>query len=333
MRTAAALAFGLVFALSATSAEAASKRPWVLLVVTSEARPLSRRLAQEVEALGLTVRIATSEAAADERFGGEPASAVIHLEASDSDGVELSIAERNHGRAVSWHVPSAPDGELGGDELLATRTVELLRARLLELAHESEDAPQASPAPRPPLAAPPLPRRARPELSAWIGPAALYSAKFRPGASLQSALVWLPWPRWGLSAHVLSPLAPLHLGSAQGSVGAYATSYRLGVVVEALEPLAPVAVRVAAGLELESLRFEGRSRPPYQDRAQSFGLWGPWVSLAPHFRITESIRVLAELSLAWPGPATTVRIAEREAAEWGAPLGSATLGLQLSVPP
>jgi hypothetical protein len=144
--------------------------------------------------------------------------------------------------------------------------------------------------------------------------------------------VWLPITHFGLTLNALAPLAAPHLGSAQGSVDAYASIYRAGIVLEVLDPRGPVALRLSGGAELERLRIQGHALSPYRDRADEFWLGGPWVSLAPRFRLSSSLRVLAEMAVAWPSPTTVVRIASREAARWGSPLATASLGLELDLP-
>lgn len=335
MRTALALVLALASVLGTTSASAAPPRPWVLVVVSPETQPLSRRLQQEIEALGLRVRVVTSDQLPPSELeaAGAAARAVIHLE-TGTEGVELSIADRQTGGSSSWHLGAASDADPGANELLATRTVELLRARLLEIAHVEEQ-PPPRPEPAPPSPAPKAPAPAATSgqhLAVWVGPTALYSATFRPGASLQGALVWMPVSRFGLTLNALAPLAPPHLGSPQGSVDAYASIYRAGLVLEAVDPRGPVALRLAGGIELARLRLQGHAQSPYRAHADDFWLGAPWVSLAPRFRLSSSLRVLAEVALAWPSPTTVVRIVEREAARWGSPLGTASLGLELELP-
>src|SRR5262245_60107220 len=131
MRTIAALALASVLSTTHLAAAATTRR-WVAVVVTPEARVLARRLQQEIEARGLSVQVLGT----DEAIGTQPlsgASAVIHLEATGTEGVELRIADQRTGKSDSWRIAASPEGTGGGTELLATRTVELLRARLLEL--------------------------------------------------------------------------------------------------------------------------------------------------------------------------------------------------------
>jgi hypothetical protein len=318
--------------LRAAPAALDQARSGVLVVVTPETQALSRRLQQEIESLGLKVRVVTADAQASSvDSAADTEVAVLNLQASGSDGIELTVVDRQTGKASQWHVPAGSAGETAGAELLATRTVELLRATLLELReHETRGAaptslPAAERAPPPP---PPPAHR----VSMWLGPAALYSATFRPGAELHAALVWMPVAHAGLSASVLAPLVPLRLGSPQGSVELFVSSYRLALMLEPTVPEAPVALRCSLGVELEKLRLEGHSLPPYRGQAQSETTWGPLVALAPRFRVRSWAHVLTELSVSWPSPQTVVRIADREVTTWGRPLGTVSLGLELSLP-
>jgi len=56
------------------------------------------------------------------------------------------------------------------------------------------------------------------------------------------------------------------------------------------------------------------------------------VGLAARFRVAPSLFVLTELTAAIAYPRTVVRLAGREATDWGQPLGTAAIGLEVAWP-
>lgn len=318
--------FALLFVLASSSAAhaLAAEPRRVVMQVDDESLPLVRRLAQEIESLGLAVQIVRNGEAAND------AAAAIRIQSTSAGDIELSVVDSATGKSTSWHI-AAPKASEPAAELIPTRTVELLRASLLELT-ATKAAPEPPPAAATPKPAPRLTLKAAPTLSLALGPAALYTPRFRPGASLQGSITWLPSTHFGIGASALAPLVAVRAKSAQGSVDLDARLFRLGAVVALGERASPVAVRLGLGAELELLRISGKATPDYVSATDARTSFSPFASVAPRFRLSDGLHAVAELAVGVASPTTTVRIAGRELSDWGRPWGTASLGLELTWP-
>jgi hypothetical protein len=309
----------------------------VVMLVDPRVLPLSRRLEQEIESLGLAVKViavdASEHASLQAAALGAGAVAAIRVTPMGGGDVDMTILDGATGKTVSWKLVAPTTSEPAAAELTATRTVELLRASLLELAARRTLPPvAATPAPRVQVQPAPAAHEPAQRLSISVGPAALYSATFRPGAQLEAGIAWLPFRHFGVGAAVLAPLIPPRLTSRQGSVDLFASLYRLGALAEVGGQASPVSLRCSAGIELDKLRFEGRPTPPYVGATETRTTWSAFIGAAPHFRLAPSLSVITELVVGVASPTTVVRIAGREATTWGRPQGSAALGLELTWP-
>ena len=320
----------------ATHARAQDPKKTVVMLVDPRVLPLSRRLEQEIESLGLAVRALTAEAppgaSLEDEAKAAGAVAAIHIAPMGGGDVDMTIVDTATGKTVSWKLVAPSSVDPAGSELIATRIVELLRASLLELAGRKavpKPAPEARPAP---TVAPAL-DEATPSgagsLALRLGPALLYTTRFRPGAELQAALTWMPFGRLGLSAAVLAPLLAARLTSPQGSVDLFASQYRIASVIEALDADGPVSLRCSLGVELERLRFEGKPVAPYTGATNNRTAWAPFAGVTPRFRVAKGAYVTTEVMVALAYPTTVVRLAGDEVTDFGRPLGTAALGVEV----
>jgi hypothetical protein len=323
----------------AAPAWAQASRKTVVMVVDSQLGPLSRRLAQEVEALGLTVKVVAAGVPAEPSLAQEAlaakAVAAIYVAPTADNDVEVTILDGATGKAVSWKFGGPASLDPATAELIPTRAVELLRASLLKLA--ARRAPPVAPSAAPVSEAatkPPTPAAtdSTGSLAVMLGPALLHSMHLRPGAELQSSVTWMPLRRLGLKASVLAPLVASRLTSSQGSVELWATLFRLGGVVEIGRQAAPVSLRCEAGIEHERLRLQGRPNPPYRAATDSATTFSPFVGIAPRFRVTGGVYIVTDFVLALASPTTVIRLAGREVTDWGRPLGTVAVGLELEWP-
>jgi hypothetical protein len=323
---------------TAARAEAPSPARTVVVLVDAQVLPLARRLEQEIESLGLSVQAVSADdpRAAELANAAQAAGAVavIHVAPKGGGDVEMTVLDGATGKTVTWKLVAPTSVEPAASELMATRTVELLRASLLELA--ARRAQRAEPLQ--PASTKAAPKGASPEyeggqaLALSLGPAALYSATFRPGAELLASVTWMPSRALGLSGAVLAPIAPPRLSSPQGSVDLFASLYRLGAVLQVGGNASAVSLRGTAGVELDKLRFEGHATSPYLGATDNRTTWSPFLGVAPRFRLTPSIHVVTELVLALASPSTIVRVAGQEVTSFGRPFGTAALALELTLP-
>ncbi|HEX2870029.1 MAG TPA: hypothetical protein VHP33_02210 [Polyangiaceae bacterium] len=308
----------------------------VVLLVDSHAGPVSRRLVQEIESLGLTVKLvtagSTSAATLPEEAAAARAVAAIYVAGTAASDIDMTILNGQTGKTVSFKLSAAVTPEPSAAELIPTRAVELLRASLLPLAARAEiprGVPANGKAAEPHEAAPP---QSRGRLAVMLGPALLHSVHVRPGAQLQSSITWMPLQRFGLEAAVLAPLVAARLTSPQGSVELWGTLFRLGGVVELGPRTSPVLLRCKLGIEHERLRLQGKPNAPYRGAIDSVATFAPFVSVAPRFRLAAGLHAVTELALALASPTTVIRVAGHEVTNWGRPLATVAVGLELEWP-
>lgn len=319
----------------APSARADGASKTVVMLVEPSALPLALRLRQEIESLGLVVKWLPSERARLPSLEQEAASAgavaSVRIAPMGGSDVDMTIFDRATGKTVSWKLVAASTADPAAGELIATRSVELLRASLLELAGRSATA-QPAPVKEAPPALPALPaaRDAHQSLSLLVGPSLLYSTDFQSGVHALSTLTWMPFVRAGLSASVLAPLLPLRLVRPEGTVQAYGTFYRLGGVLEVMGHDAPVSLRLTVAAGLGKLVLRGQATQRYQGVSESRLLACPSLGVTGRFALTSNLRFIVDATGSTAFPKTVIRLAGREASEWGRPALSAAMGLELS---
>ncbi len=298
---------------------------------------MALRLRQEIESLGLVVKWLPPEHARLPSLEqeAETAAAVASIRIAPMGGsdVDMTIFDRGTGKTVSWKLVAASTADPAAGELIATRSVELLRASLLEMAA------RPAPAPPPPERQQPrrprelAPARERPEaLSLSVGPSLLYSTNFRPGTHVLSTLTWMPLFRAGLSASVLTPITPARLVQGEGSVELFASFYRLGGVLEVTGRRAPVSLRLTAAIGLGSLQLRGNANPTYLSASDNRFVACPSLGVTTRFSLAPGLRLFVDGMGSTAFPKTVIRLAGREATEWGRPALLAAVGLELSVP-
>ncbi len=126
-------ASGLV--VCAVASPARAEQALRVLVIDPGVPALSGRLSEEIEALGLTVVIVDGDSSAplEESARENEAIAAIRIEGGGSGAVEMTIVDRATGKTVRRRLAIATPSDPASAELIATRTVELLRASLMEL--------------------------------------------------------------------------------------------------------------------------------------------------------------------------------------------------------
>ncbi len=318
------------------SARADAAPKTVVMVVDPSALPLALRLRQEIESLGLVVKWLPPEhtrlPSLEQEAKTAGAVASIRIAPMGGSDVDMTIFDRVTGKTVSWKLVAASTSDPAAGELIATRSVELLRASLLEMA--ARPAPGRSPPPepvRPPRE--PVPAPEPPEaLSLSVGPSLLYSTNFRSGVHVLSTLTWMPFFRAGLSASVLTPITPARLVENEGTVELFASFYRLGGVLEVTGRRAPVSLRLTAAVGLGKLQLRGQASPTYVSAVDDRFVASPSLGVTTRVSVAPGLRLFADVMGSTAFPKTVIRLAGREATEWGRPALSAALGLEVSVP-
>jgi hypothetical protein len=317
------------------------QRDTVVMLVDSSVVPLSRRLKLEIEALGLVVKLAQSAVPApslEDEARAAGAVAAIRVASIGGGAVEMTILDRATGKTLSRKLVVAPTSDPAAAELIATRTVELLRASLMELAAPHPARGDVPITPKLQALAPPTTsdstrlRERIGALSLLVGPALLYSANWRPGAHLFASLTWMPIYRLGVNAAVLIPLVPARLTSQEGHVDLFVTCYRLSGVFDVSDGAWPISLRLSAGLALARLRLNGTASSPYFGTGEERLTWSPTAGITARLPLARNLSVVSELLALVAYPRTVVRSAGREVSEWGRPAAAGTIGLELAWP-
>jgi len=319
----------------APSVRAQSASKTVVMLVDPSATPLALRLRQEIESLGLVVKWLPSERGRLPSLEQEAASAgavaSIRIAPMGGSDVDMTIFDRVTGKTVSWKLVATSSGDPAAGELIATRSVELLRASLLEMAGRSASA--AAPPAKESAATPPeLPpaHEAAENLSLLVGPSMLYSTELRLGVHVLSTLTYMPFARAGLSASVLAPVLPARLVRPEGTVELYTTFYRLGAVLEVTGKSAPVSLRLTAAAGLGRLQLRGQANAAYVSATESRFVACPSLGVTARLALASNLRFFVDATGTTAFPKTVVRLAGREATDFGRPALGAALGLELS---
>ncbi|MES1177439.1 MAG: hypothetical protein ABUL62_24165 [Myxococcales bacterium] len=311
----------------------------VVIVYESHATTVSRRLRQEIEALGFLVELKreTSEPRSLESLAmASGAVAAIRVQPLAEGGVEMTVLDRATGKTVHRDLLRVAAGDPAGEELIATRTVELLRASLLEL---NADHPSRGDAP---VSAPVVAiavhdqerglRRRSGAVFVGAGPALLLMPGFSASAQLSLRGAWQSTTGFGLSAELFSPLSAARFSEPEGNVEARATCYRLGALWGLGSNDAPLSGAVGAGWSLSTLSARGSASAPYVGAQDDFVVWGPWLSLGARLRIADHLALWAQGSGSLALPRATLRVAERGTADFARPAWLLSLGPELSWP-
>jgi hypothetical protein len=184
-------------------------------------------------------------------------------------------------------------------------------------------------------AAPPEPPpvdEADENVSLLVGPSLLYSTGLRSGIHVLSTLTYMPFERAGLSASVLAPVLPAQLVRPEGTVELYTTFYRLGAVLEVTGKSPKVSLRLTAAAGLGRLQLLGQASSAYASATESRFVACPSLGVTARFALASSLRFFVDATGSTAFPKTVVRVAGREAADFGRPSLGAALGLELSAP-
>jgi hypothetical protein len=319
-------------------ARAGSAPRTVVVVTVPGVQPLARRLGQEIESLGLAVKWISPEGAnlpsLEHEAMAAGAVASIRVAPTGSGDVELTIFDGATGKTASWKVAAATDPASG--EITATRTIELLRASLLEMAArraqtvEPPPAPEVRPPARPERDARSVEEPSPTSLSLQAGPSFLYSVHWQPGVHMSTALTWMPVYRAGVTMSVMVPITPARLASQEGSVDLLATFYRLGAVLELTRPRSQVSIRLTAAAGLGRLHLIGDASAPNTGATDDLMVVAPSAGITARLFLAPNLNLFVDARGSAAFPKTVIRFAGREVSSWGRPALEGALGFELS---
>jgi hypothetical protein len=311
------------------------------VIVDSEAGPITRRLAQELDALGFSVRLTTgpSERPLREALDQNHAVAAIEVRSRKPGALDLLMVDPKSGSVIRAELPIEAARDPAAAELVATRAVELLRAARLTVQSTERSLPPSPSARSMPASntmldnATPahMTRAMRGRLTLGAGPILLFSPGWQPSAQFGIAATLLARSRLGGVLQIAIPAIPARVTSPLGAVDGFATTYRLGAAFEAIATRS-LALRAQLGAELDELRFRGEALAPYVGGEAHLLTLGPWGSLLASLRLGLGLRFAAALAASWAYPRSVVRFAGSEIRDWGRPCLTGAVGVEWESP-
>lgn len=319
-------------ALSAGVSRADSAASRVLLI-DPRSEPLTVRLREELESLGLEVVIvAEGDPAEPLELRARLADAVgaIRITQRGSGSVDMTILDRATGKTVSRHLPIATGTDPASSELVATRTVELLRASLMELEAPHPSRGDAAVTPEVRALAPPVAEPRATALGVAVGPTLVSSHGLGVSLDIWVAVALRTQSGFGVTASIVVPGTGHALESPEGQVNVFARQYRLGGVFEGPHLASGLILHFEAGATLVTLTTDGEASAPYRGVEQHSTLWGPWVSAGLRYELVPRLSLLAAAELSLLFPETVIRSDGHEVATFGRPLIAAKAGLEIA---
>jgi hypothetical protein len=301
----------------------------VAVVTTDPSAPLTRRVREQLEGLGLDVIVlkppaegSLSPAPLEQAARNVGAVAAIRLVPS-ADSVEVWVADRVTGKAVVRKLVAPAAGGAASDDSVALGAVELLRASLMEL-HAAEpprgDVPVTEQVRA--LALPARVTRSPPLLGLALGggPALGMGAAF--AADGDGALwVRLPW-HFGVRAFAALSLSDTRIATLHGVTD---VSYQLGGLeasydlVESERPWVPV---VGVGLAAAHVLAVGT--------ASGSGWFAtPLLHVGAAWAFVRGLRLRGDALTGWSLAPARVNTADADPQLWGAPLVKVSLAVEV----
>lgn len=317
--------------------------PRVLLIAASDTDPVAQRVAEELALLGYAVERVPAELGREEpdklmdRYGAvawartDAAARRVELWVPD----ELAASAGSVGMAL---IVSADDD----DELLALRSIELLRGRLLpveRLSRPPKPAPPTEPVPTSPSQppAPPTtpsppdaaPRRSR--LRLYAAPALeLSPGGFSPTLGIRAgAEVGLVW-RLSAGLHAVFPTLAPSVETERGAATVRVLPFGAGLDLELTPKESVVGAFVGLGLDAAPLFYEGSAVAPLVGQAGTSWAAAPYAQFGGRVPLHPLLALRLDCSVHVLAPEPTVRFAGVRVATFGVPLVIPALGLELT---
>lgn len=349
-RAAAALCFLGAIGLPATEARADGPEPpgvegrqrSRIAIFCVEGDSFGMRLAAELRELGFDALLIAPDgevaSGASLEASAREAGAVAALRGVPSgQGVEVWIADRVTGKTLLREIE-----DTGPDSALVLRTVELLRATLLEISipeapaaeapSTAEGARQLDVPPRRALAA----RRGAPSSEAppWVtlrfalAPGFFFSpGGFGPIPAFGAGIEWRLSDNAGLAVLGTIPLASAGIERPEGTVSLTVWTAGAAARVFLAEPQSPWAPSIDLGAMVLSVESAGYAGKGYTAGSSSAWTGAPFARVGLAHSLAPPVRVRADLLVSALMQGVSVRVADREAATWGEPMVLLSLGV------
>jgi hypothetical protein len=338
----------LAFLLWTTTGRAGDIR--VILVSPGAREPITSRLLDELVSLGITVEVIPGdEGDLAELARARGASAALRVTPS-RDAVDLWIdsgLDAADPASTKLRVEGTEADQSDLAPVLALRTVELLRGRLLKVERAEARRPAPAPSPTsvrtPDRAPPPEPPAAHPPRRTVQGRVSLYllpSVVVHPASGISASGAALGGVRWMITSRIggdlsaLVSVVPAVIEAPGGEARISGAVIGIGAWVALLDGTLPVATGFGAGLAAGFMNYDGEATAsnvrgldgtvPY---ALPYARWAfEWSALPP-------LGLRAEILAGIAAPRPVIRLAGREDdGLFGQPLLAFALGLQMSIP-
>jgi hypothetical protein len=320
-----------------TRTAAESRGP--VVVVHSGRDELAVRLAAELSAQGFrpvpteTIR----EAGIEEMRAIASAHHAVAVMQIAGEGSRVSVWRCDPaGRLTRLQDVVVPQNKTDTPTLLAFKSVELLRASLLDLPssggrsfEETEkQPPRSGGASRVSDAREP----SRDRLRLALQPAVTYGfGGLLPAAHIGAGARGRLWRRLGFTLLGLIPTAPMRIDEPEGSARVLAGALLPGLEVALMPPGRTLALSLGAGAGALFLRMKGTAAEPNESRSVRVVAVLPYLAVALSWALSDIIRLRTDLALGWAAPRPVVRMLDRDVAAYGAPLLGAMVGLEAGV--
>ncbi len=326
--------------------EGARERGAVIAVVCAPGDRFGLRVIAELESLGLAARRVDPGDAPASRASLEASArsvgAISAIRAVPSEGgVEVWIADRVTSKTVLRAVSVAGEA-VEPEAALALRTVELLRASLLETAlpaappgevpvtaeiREKMGIPRQEAAPRAAVR-----EEAAPVLRVALGLGAMVSrGGLGPAAALDLGFAWMPSDHFGATLFAAIPLSRPDVTGAAGSVDLAAGIGGVGARFLLTTRASRWAPTIDGGMVVFGLASKGSANAGYVSGSSFAATPAPFVRAGIAFAPTPRFRVRADVLGSVLVQGTSVRLAGTEVATWGQPVGLFTAGVDVGL--
>jgi hypothetical protein len=332
-------------------AQPLEEKPKVMIRVDAGEESLRSRLQQEMEVLGLEVDDSGSvDAKTDVELEAQArrlgAIAIVSVSTADGGKVEMTIIDRATGKTVHRQLVGSTKNDPAAAELIAIRTIELLRASLMEIKSphpsrgEVEVTPRIEALAYVPVSVKPSADKTVPPkgatsptfetISLFTGASVNYTTGWGIGSGFRGgAATYLLGPV-GVQGDVTIPLEPLSHEGARGTAFLDITEFSFSTHYDIRRPGLVFSSHV--GTKICFMKFEGHAVPPYVSENVNLRAYGGFVSAGLSLRLYRRWYFRLEQSVSVLVPNTIVRFGGERAATLGQPLGATALSVEVRLP-
>jgi hypothetical protein len=343
LNSALAAVFAFVSLLVTSRAFAQTAPSLVVVLTTDPGSQAARRVARDLESLGLDVLVLRStpenssgRASLEKSARSVGAIAAVRLVVS-GQGTEVWVADRVTGKTVIRELVGSTETEVRPDDV-ALGAIELLRASLMELHSPSPPRGEAevtneiralsfpgAERPKPKVETPTLP-----SFSLSGGPSVDLGLD-GVGPSLHSQ--WAAWiglgQQFGARAFASIALLPAERDVAEGTVQVASNVLGLGATFDCARQDGPLVPVVGFGAVAARVETVGRARAPFVSTSNAGWFAGGYGQFGLGWRVTPALRLRMDAVFLTLATRPTIESSYRVVGNWGAPGGLVSVGLEV----